>query len=219
MVGRRMSIRLIRPPEPLMKNLLLILAIATAPLSFGALSLPVLAAASSELGDMTNFHTIVADTLGIAQSGDLAGAEKRITDFETAWDKAAAALRPLSVDKWTRIDHAADAAIEGLRAGSPDPAAVVQSLNGLIAVLDDPNGGAGASVAAAMPATFAVSNADGSPLPCEVALETLRTAAAGRTPTDQAKYDQLLGKGLERCNADDDKRADGFFADAYALLG
>jgi len=62
-------------------------------------------------------------------------------------------------------------------------------------------------------------NADGSPLPCEVALETLRTAAAGRTPTDQAKYDQLLGKGLERCNADDDKRADGFFADAYALLG
>lgn len=201
-----------------MNKLLLILALAAAPISLTA-ALPVLAATVvTELGDMGNFHTIVADTLGIAQGGDLAGAQKRITDFETAWDKAAAALRPLSTDKWTRIDHAADAAIEGLRAGSPDGAAVVQSLNALLATLDDPTGGTAAAASPAAAASFAVSNADGSPLPCEVALQALRDAAAARKPSDQAKFDQLMGKGLDRCNADDDKRADGLFADAFALL-
>jgi hypothetical protein len=201
-----------------MKKLLLVLALAAAPACLLP-ALPVLAAVvATELGDMGNFHTIVADTLTLAQAGDLAGAEKRITDFESAWDKAAAALRPLSVDKWTTIDHAADAAIEGLRAGSPDAAAVEQSLNGLLATLDDPNGGAVVTPVAAVAASFAVTDADGSPLPCEVALKTLRDAAASKKPSDQAKYDQLMGKGLDRCNADDDKRADGFFADAFALL-
>lgn len=201
-----------------MKKLLLVLALAAAPAALLPY-LPVVAAVTiTELGDMANFHAIVADTLKLVQAGDLAGAGKRITDFESAWDMAAAALRPLSVDKWTTIDHAADAAIEGLRAGSPDAAAAEQSLNGLLAVLDDPAGGAAAAPVAAVAASFAVTNADGSPLPCEVALKTLRDAAASKKATDQAKYDQLLGKGLDRCNADDDKRADGFFADAFALL-
>ena len=201
-----------------MKKLLLILALVMAPIGLVA-CLPVLAAATvTELGDMARFHTVVADALGFAEAGDFAGAEKRITDFETAWDNAAAALRPTSIDKWTTIDHAADAAIEGLRAAAPDGAAVVQSLNALLAVLDDPTGGAAAAPASTTAAGLAVTNADGSPLPCEVALETLRNAASSKKPTDQAKYDQLMGKGLDRCNADDDKRADGFFADAYALL-
>lgn len=199
-----------------MKKLLLVLALAAAPISLSG-SLPAVAAATiTELGDMANFHVIVADALGLAQSGDLAGAEKRITDFESAWDKAAAALRPLSVEKWTAIDHAADSAIEGLRAGTADAVVVTQSLNGLLAVLDDPTGAV--APAAAIAATFAVTNADGSPLPCEVALAALRDAAASKKPADQAKYDGLMGKGLDRCNADDDKRADGFFADAFALL-
>lgn len=196
-----------------MKHLLFVLALAITPIG----ALPAMAAASlTELGDMASFRAIVADSLGLVQSGDLGGAAKRITDFETVWDQAAGTLRPLSVEKWTSIDHAADAAIEDLRAAAPDATASAQALTALLAVLDNP---AGTAPAAAATAAFAVSNADGSPLPCEVALETLRNAAASKKPSDQAKYDQLMGKGLDRCNADDDKRADGFFADAYALLG
>jgi hypothetical protein len=74
-------------------------------------------------------------------------------------------------------------------------------------------------MAASTATAFAVTNADGSALPCEVALKTLRDAATTKTPKDQAAYDTAMNKGLERCNADDDKRADGFFADAFALLG
>jgi hypothetical protein len=33
------------------------------------------------------------------------------------------------------------------------------------------------------------------------------------------KVADLETKGIERCNADDDKRADGFFADALKIMG
>lgn len=46
----------------------------------------------------------------------------------------------------------------------------------------------------------------------------MRDTAGSKKPSDQAKYDEAMNKGLERCNADDDKRADGFFAAAFALL-
>jgi hypothetical protein len=103
---------------------------------------------------------------------------------------------------------------------------VETALAGLIAELDNPgagtpsaSGSAPAAMAASTATAFAVTNADGSALPCEVALKTLRDAATTKTPKDQAAYDTAMNKGLERCNADDDKRADGFFADAFALLG
>lgn len=72
--------------------------------------------------------------------------------------------------------------------------------------------------AMAASAVFAVTNADGSPVSCEDALKALRTSATTQHPTDQTKFDELVNKGMDRCNADDDKRADGFFADAFALL-
>ncbi|WP_421762163.1 hypothetical protein [Devosia sp.] len=174
----------------------------------------------TELGDMSNFQTIVADTIDIATTGDLTAAEKRITDFEAAWDAAAAALRPLSTDKWTFIDHAADAAIEALRSSPPDPATVTPALQALLAALESPGGTAAAMPAdAALP--FAITNADGSPVPCEVTLKELRTVLDATSPpaADKAKVDELQNKGIERCNADDDKRADGFFSQALAILG
>jgi hypothetical protein len=56
--------------------------------------------------------------------------------------------------------------------------------------------------------------------PCEDMLKDLRktmeTAKIGDAGMKAVK--DLEAKGVERCNADDDKRADGFFADAMKLL-
>lgn len=59
------------------------------------------------------------------------------------------------------------------------------------------------------------------PVPCEDMLKDLRAAEASAKidPAVKAQYEDLKAKGVERCNADDDKRADAFFADAMKLLG
>lgn len=58
-------------------------------------------------------------------------------------------------------------------------------------------------------------------VPCEDSLKALRDAVAGAklNDADKAKVDDLQAKGIERCNADDDARADAFFADAMKILG
>ncbi len=69
------------------------------------------------------------------------------------------------------------------------------------------------------PAFIAPARAD-SPVPCEKALSDLRAAAGKATlsDADKAKIKELEDKGIERCNADDDKRADDFFAQAMKIV-
>ncbi|WP_136621197.1 MULTISPECIES: hypothetical protein [Mesorhizobium] len=57
--------------------------------------------------------------------------------------------------------------------------------------------------------------------PCEETLKTLRAAEAAATlsAADKTKVSELETKGIERCNADDDKRADDFFAQAMKVMG
>lgn len=57
--------------------------------------------------------------------------------------------------------------------------------------------------------------------PCETSLKDLRAAEATAklSDTDKTKVAELETKGIERCNADDDKRADDFFAQAMKILG
>lgn len=57
--------------------------------------------------------------------------------------------------------------------------------------------------------------------PCEDALKELRAAeaAAKLNAADKTKVSDLETKGIERCNADDDKRADDFFAQAMKVIG
>jgi hypothetical protein len=57
--------------------------------------------------------------------------------------------------------------------------------------------------------------------PCEETLKTLRAAEAAATlsAADKTKVSELEAKGIERCNADDDKRADEFFAQAMKVMG
>jgi hypothetical protein len=58
-------------------------------------------------------------------------------------------------------------------------------------------------------------------VPCEDMLKQLRAAEAAATlsDADKATVADFEAKGIERCNADDDKRADGFFAQALKILG
>lgn len=58
-------------------------------------------------------------------------------------------------------------------------------------------------------------------VPCEDMLKQLRDkeAATPVSDADKAAFEDLKAKGIERCNADDDKRADDFFTQAMALIG
>jgi hypothetical protein len=57
-------------------------------------------------------------------------------------------------------------------------------------------------------------------VPCENMLKDLRAAvdAAKLSDADAAKVKELEDKGIERCNADDDKRADDFFSQAMKIV-
>lgn len=58
-------------------------------------------------------------------------------------------------------------------------------------------------------------------VPCEDMLSQVREAKSSTNlnATDEKKLAELEAKGVERCNADDDKRADEFFGQALKLLG
>lgn len=172
------------------------------------------------LGDTSTFAAIVSDAQKIAATGDLVAAETRITDLETAWDDAAQELRAQAPEAWGNVDASADAAFSALRAKSPDPARVEIALSDLRATLANPTRSATVEGAAQTLNGIAVTDAAGHPLPCELMLSDLRDAlSAGRAP-DAAKpqITDLQSKATERCNADDDRRADAFSAQALALL-
>jgi len=96
-------------------------------------------AASTGLGDLSTFKTIISDVQGLAEKADMAGAAKRITDFETAWDQAETAIRPLDQTQWGNIDMATDGALKAVRAPQPQPDRVKSRLATLMAELNDPS--------------------------------------------------------------------------------
>ena len=96
-------------------------------------------AAQTGLGDMTSFKTIVRDAQALADKGDMAATAKRMTDWESAWDQAETAIRPLNQTRWGNIDEASDAALHAVRATSPAPDAVKTALAALMAELNDPS--------------------------------------------------------------------------------
>lgn len=69
-------------------------------------------------------------------------------------------------------------------------------------------------------AVFAV-QAHAANQPCEDAIKEFRAvkASAKASADVMTKVEELEAKAVERCNADDDKRADQFVADAMKLLG
>lgn len=178
-------------------------------------SLPAPAAASSGLGDLSAYRTIVTDTQAIAASGDLTGAEKRITDLEVLWDDNAAALREADHAAWNTVDAAADEAFSALRAGTPNKASVDAALANLLATLDAPVPAASSGPVQYV-AGIAVTDDTGRALPCEDLIGQVRTALNGQTAP--AAVSNLQSKALERCNADDDAHANALSAKALAQI-
>ena len=96
-------------------------------------------AAPAGLGDLRDFKTIIADVQALLDKGDISGAGKRITDWETAWDQAETAIRPLDQTGWGHIDQASDAALSAVRKSSPDLASAKAAIAGLMSELNDPS--------------------------------------------------------------------------------
>ena len=212
-----------------MKQLLLATALIVVPVgAFTAFNLYVsgpsvgaaTAAPATGLGDVSAFSSIITDIQAIAAKGDLAAAKARIKDFETAWDDQAATLRALDGNAWGTIDDAADAALAALRAGTPDAAAVDTTLTALQLTLTSTVADPSAPVAANLVSGITVTDANGRALPCEVMLKSVADGltTAKLSDADRTAAVDFQTKALERCNADDDQRADEFSAQALALV-
>ena len=210
-----------------MKQLLLATALIAVPVAgFTGFNLYTASATvqTASLGDLSSFKTIITDVQTIAATGDFVAAETRITDFESAWDDAATAMRPLSKASWGNVDDAADGALSALRADVPVAGDVTATLATLMMELDNPavgpDGAAAATVAATAIGGITVTDENGRPLPCEDMLATLAATLTTTTASDADKISAVdfQTKALERCNADDDTRADGYSAQALALL-
>jgi hypothetical protein len=76
-------------------------------------------------------------------------------------------------------------------------------------------------IAAISAVALAPTFASAAETPCEDSLKTLNDTIKTVAPKEDvmAKVKVLLDKALERCNADDDKRSNGFVADAMKLMG
>ncbi len=210
-----------------MRNLLLSIALIAVPVGVCTVGFRYLAPPAAEaavqagLGDLSSYAAIVTDVADVAKTGDLAAAKTRIKDLETAWDDSATALRAVNPTLWGNVDGAIDDALSALRAGSPDAATVTSTLTALQAAIADPTlGSAAPSGSIATVGGVAITDANGRPLPCEEMLKTFRKAlgAATLSDADRATAATFEAKGTERCNADDDARADDFLAQGIARI-
>lgn len=187
-----------------------------------ALAAPAAPAVVDPLGDLSALKKIVSDVETIAATGDFAKAELRVTDYETAWDDAAGTLRAMNSAAWGNVDQASDEALAALRASPPVAADVTTTLAALATSLDTPDATPGQPLAAGakMVGGIAVTDGSGRALPCEVMLKDVAAAIASTTlaAAEKATATDLQTKALERCNADDDSRADEFSAQALILL-
>ncbi len=92
-------------------------------------------AAMSPLGDLSEYRTIAEDALKLAKAGDIAGAHKRLKEFETTWDNHEDSNKKKSYNRWKGIDNQLDFTLDKLGAKKPDQAACEKALENLIAKL------------------------------------------------------------------------------------
>ena len=125
-----------------MRKLLQVFMVAT--ISMAALAptitQPAFAATQvSRLGELTPMRVIIADTLTLVNSGDIKGAIKRITEFESAWDKNASRLKKLDAKVWKKLDAASDVALSTVRYPSATQEEMKKDVGDLLNLLDNPN--------------------------------------------------------------------------------
>ncbi|MDQ0318454.1 hypothetical protein QO002_000592 [Pararhizobium capsulatum DSM 1112] len=70
-------------------------------------------------------------------------------------------------------------------------------------------------------APLSLSGAQAANVPCEEMLKEMRAAkqTTSLSNADMAKVNDLETKAVERCNADDDARSDGFLTEAMTIMG
>jgi len=125
-----------------MRKLLQIFMVATISMTTLAptMTQPTFAATqSSRLGDLTPMRLIIADTLSLVKAGDIKGAIKRITEFETVWDKNASRLKRLDAKTWKKLDGASDVALSTVRYPSATQQEMKKDISDLLSLLDNPN--------------------------------------------------------------------------------
>lgn len=98
------------------------------------------AATASKLGNLASFRTITMDVSSLVNKGDLAGAKKRVTDLESAWDGAEAGIKPRSAADWHLVDKSLDKLYSAIRQNKPDVAACKLALANVLATMDNAEG-------------------------------------------------------------------------------
>jgi hypothetical protein len=101
---------------------------------------PPIPGAASQLGDLTEFHSIAVDVAGIVEKNNLPAAKTRIKDLESAWDSAEAGIKPRAAGDWHILDKAIDHALAALRAKSPDQAKCKATMDDLLKAFDSMKG-------------------------------------------------------------------------------
>lgn len=92
--------------------------------------------AASGLGDLMSYKTIATDALMLVKKGNIAAAQKRGTDLETAWDDAEDKLKPTDPTRWRVVDKSIDRVLSALRAPKPDQQGCSSALTDLIGTID-----------------------------------------------------------------------------------
>ncbi|WP_446217939.1 hypothetical protein [Micromonospora sp. IBHARD004] len=82
--------------------------------------------------EIAKFRSITQDTLDKVRAGDQAGATKRITDLETAWDDDQPTLEPKDPTAWQFLDGRIDTALKAVRARHPNQTTEQQALTALL---------------------------------------------------------------------------------------
>lgn len=96
---------------------------------------PGQATAHFPAADITEFRTIIADTLADVQAGKQADAKARIKDLETAWDDDEPTLRPIDEPAWHGLDAQIDDVLHAVRASKPDVTTETRTLTTLLGSL------------------------------------------------------------------------------------
>ena len=109
---------------------------AASPMTAAPIPSPRAIVATAGLGDLTPYKTITSDTLALVKKGDMAGAQKRGTDLETAWDKAEDTMKPGDPARWRVVDKAIDRVLNELRAPKPQAADCAAALTDLLGAID-----------------------------------------------------------------------------------
>ena len=90
---------------------------------------------------LAGYRTIVTDTEKLVAAGDQAGAQKRITDLETAWDHDQSKLQPRDCLAWTYVDQEIDPVLSSIRSAHPSTVTEDAAMKALLATISSGSAG------------------------------------------------------------------------------